>query len=241
MGQTFDPERGQLKGEPHPVAEGVAANLDRGIFDVSENGVLIYQRDAGKQRFRWFDRSGKELDSIGEIVGHSVSLSPDGRKLAFCGGPNGDIYVNELASGVPTRLTVDPDTEHDSPVWSPDGTRIIFGAVAGKARRGIYQKPSSGAGAEELLLVPETPDATLYPMSWSGDGKFILYGSSPGGSGAMHLQSVIWVLPLEGDRKPRVFVQTPVTTYDGQFSPDGRWVAYTSRESGRSEVLHSTF
>jgi len=137
-----------------------------------------------------------------------------------------------MARAVRMRLTIDPDTDHGIPVWSPDGGRIVFGALQGKARLGIYQKPSNGAGAEELLLPSEKKDAQIWPTSWSRDGRFILYTR-----GAITLsQADIWVLPLEGNRKPRLFVQAPAAAYDGQFSPDGRWVAYTSRESGRGEI-----
>lgn len=129
------------------------------------------------------------------------------------------------------RLTIDPDTDHGIPVWSPDGSTIVFAALQGKARRGIYRKPSNGAGSEELLLSAESSDTQIWPTSWSRDTRFILYahGSTTG-------QADIWVLPLAGDRRPRLFVQAPAAAYDGQFSPNGRWVAYTSRESGRDEV-----
>ena len=124
------------------------------------------------------------------------------------------------------------DTDHGIPVWSPDGSRIAFGALQGKARVGIYLKPSNGAGAEELLLPAEKQDPQIWPTSWSRDGRFVLYTR---GTIAVS-RAEIWALPLEGDRKPRLLIQAPAAAYDGQFSPDGRWVAYTSRESGKAEV-----
>ena len=199
--------------------------------------MLIYQAggSGGERRLTWFDRTGKELGVIGEAgTYYDLRLSPDGAKLAFSAGdPNSDIWVDELARGVRMRLTNDPGTDNGIPVWSPDGSRILFGALAGKARLGIYQKPSNGAGGEELLLPAETSDPQIWPTSWSRDGKFILY-SRGDLFGLTHAE--IWVLPLAGDRKPRLFVKTPVAAYDGQFSPDDRWVAYTSKESGREEV-----
>jgi Tol biopolymer transport system component len=241
MAQAFDPARGQLNGDPHPVAERVGSNPIGGIFDVSENGILIYQRGSGtsEKQLTWFDRSGKKLSVTGEVGDYfDVRISPDGQKLAFnasypAGTPNSEIWVDELARGVRMRLTIDPDNDHGLPVWSPDGKRILFSVLRGKARMGIYQKPSNGAGGEELLLPSDKQDVQIWPTSWSRDGRFILYarGALSGLS-----QADIWVLPVEGDRKPRPFVQGPAAAYDGQFSPDGRWVAYTSKESGRDEV-----
>jgi Tol biopolymer transport system component len=186
----------------------------------------------------WVDRNGKNLGVTGEVGDYyDLRISPDGQKLATlaqypAGGPSGEIWVDELARGVRMRITIDPETDHGIPVWSPDGSRIVFGALNGKARKGIYQKPSNGAGAEELLLQSEKQDTQIWPTSWSRDGRFILYTR-----GTINLsQADIWALPLVGDRKPRLFVQAPAAAYDGQFSPDGRWVAYTSRESGRDEV-----
>jgi Tol biopolymer transport system component len=163
-----------------------------------------------------------------------VRLSPTGEKLAFVlGSPNSDLWVDELVRGVQMRLTNDPGTDKGLPVWSPDGSRIVFSALRGKARLGIYTKPSNGAGDEELLLPAEASDLQVWPTSWSRDDKFILYSR---GDLLGATQAEIWVLPLAGDPKPRLFVKTPVAAYDGQFSPDSRWVAYTSKESGREEV-----
>jgi len=235
VAQTFDSERGQLRGDPRPVAEHVAIVAGIGLFDVSENGILVYQTGgvANENRLSWFDRGGKNVDVTGEVGDYyDVRLSPDGEKLVSnAGTPMSEIWVDELARGVRMRLTVDPDTDHGVPVWSPDGSTILFGALAGKARRGIYRKPANGAGGEDLLLPSENPDTQVWPTSWSGDGRFILYSH-----GSMYGQADIWVLPVAGDRKPRPFVKAPVAAYDGQFSPNARWVAYTSKESGREEA-----
>ena len=241
MAQAFDPERGQLKGDPRRVAQNVAVVVGNGLFGgASENGILFFQNGGGgsEKRLMWFDRAGKSLGVTGEVGGYyDVRLSPRGEKLASnagypAGSSNSEIWVDELARGVRMRLTIDPDTDHGIPVWSPDGTTILFGALQGKARTGIYRKPSNGAGGEELLLPSEKFDTPIFPTSWSRDGRFILYSR-----GVLTLsQADIWILPLAGDRKPRLLVQTPVAAYDGQFSPNARWVAYTSKESGREEV-----
>jgi len=156
------------------------------------------------------------------------------------GDPYSDSWVEELARGVRMRLTNDPGTDHNFLVWSPDGNRILFGVNRGKARLGIYEKLSNGAGGEELLLPAEISDPQIWPTSWSRDGKFLLY-SRGDLFWFTKTNTEIWVLPLAKESKPRPFVQTAVGADDGQFSPDGRWVAYTSRESGREEVYAVPF
>ncbi len=232
MAQAFDPERGQLKGDAHAVAEEVPrTRWGRGSFDVSENGVLIYYQGGDWRKWRrmtWLDRAGKEL-SVSEEGGYvAMRFSPDGAKLSFdADGPNGGIWVDDLARGVRMRLTT--GLEYGTQVWSPDGSRILFGIFRGKRQLGIYQKNSNGTGGEELLLAAETSDPAVWPTDWSRDGRFILFVSGS----LINPRQDLWVLPLIGDRKPRLFVQN---AFDGQFSPDGRWVAYTSIESGTEEV-----
>jgi eukaryotic-like serine/threonine-protein kinase len=184
----------------------------------------------------WFDRTGKNLSTAGEVGDYfDVRLSPDGSRLAAnagypAGSPNSEIWVEELARGVRMRLTIDPETDHGVPVWSPDGKTLLFDVFSGMARMGIYRKSSNGVGGEELLL-PANSTVPIWPTSWSRDGRFILYTR-----GLALVQEEIWVLPVAGDRKPRLFVQAPVAAYDGQFSSNGQWVAYTSKESGREQI-----
>jgi Tol biopolymer transport system component len=236
LAQAFDPARGQLSGDPHPVAEHVESWQSVALFDASENGLLVCRLGTGAKRLTWFDRAGRNLGATGEAADYyDVRLSPDGRKLASnasfpFGSANSEIWVDDLARSVHMRFTIDPDTDHGIPVWSPDAANIAFGALQGKARGGIYRKPSNGGGSEDLLLPAESD--TIWPTSWSRDGGFILYTQ-----GDISLsRGDIWVLPLAGDRKPRLVIKAPAPAFDGQFSPDGRWVAYTCRESGRDEV-----
>jgi Tol biopolymer transport system component len=239
MAQSFDPSRGQLKGDALRVVQSVGTGFNTPFFDVSQNGILIFLAgDLNQKQLVWFDRTGKNLGGTGEIGDYyDLRLSPDGRKLAVnagypAGATNSEIWVDELTRSIHMRLTIDPDTDHGIPVWSPDGRTVAYSALTGKARAGIYLKPANGAGGEELILPAENSTTQVWPTSWSHDGRFILYGH-----GVISLATAeIWVLPLAGDHKPHLFMKTSAAVYDGQFSPDGRWVAYTSRESGRDEV-----
>jgi Tol biopolymer transport system component len=131
------------------------------------------------------------------------------------------------------RLTIEPGAYHTVPVWSPDGRRIVYAVQLGEIWKGIYQKYSNGAGSQELLLSSDS-DTPIWPTSWSRDGRFILYSREA--RAAQQGSVEIWVLPLVGGHGPRRFIEAQPRAYDGQFSSNGRWVAYTSEESGRGEV-----
>jgi len=242
MAQPFDAKHLKLIGDAFPVAEQVqyTGGLNYGVFSVSENGILAYQAGGGEDRAQllWFDANGKQIGSIISPGFHgAVRLSPDGQRLAeFVAdtqGANIDIWVHELARGVRTRFTFDPSLDW-YPVWSPDGSRIAF-ASNRKGQFNLYLKDSAGAGTEELLFESE---AEKRPTDWSPDGRFIVFGlSDPKGSTRWD----IWVLPLFGDRKPFPFLQTQFDEGGAVFSPDGRWLAYQSNESGRGEVYVAPF
>jgi Tol biopolymer transport system component len=232
--QTFDPLSGLLKGEPQTVAEGIAANVLYALFDVSETGVLIYQNGSvDEKKLTWYDRTGKDQGIRSDVDDYfDLSLSPDGKRLVSnAGSPNSQMYMDELARSVRTKITADAETDHGNAVWSPDGSSIIYGvrASSGNPKSGVYRMASDGAGSEELLA---EDNSFASPSSCSRDGRFVLYSH-----GDPTLVSVeIRILPLVGDRKPRVLLKTAQAVYGGEFSPNGRWVAYTSRESGRDEV-----
>jgi Tol biopolymer transport system component len=242
MAQPFDGGHVKLTGEAFPIAEEVASPEDYrlGRFSVSENGTLVYltgQHD----RFQatWLGAAGAQVGTVGEpatIVG-SIRLSPNGQTLAEpVQDPqtkNTDIWLVDLARGVRTRFTFDP-TEDQEPVWSPDGSRIVWGSSA-KGHFDLYVKSASGAGNVEALVASDT---TKYPNDWSRDGRFISFTQiDPKAKTGADL----WILPLAGDRKPYAFLSTPFNEANAVFSPDGRWLAYESDESGRLEIYITPF
>ncbi|OLC27642.1 MAG: hypothetical protein AUH28_20680 [Acidobacteria bacterium 13_1_40CM_56_16] len=166
------------------------------------------------------------IEKVGPFMAYAdLALSPDQKRAAVQLFDN-DLWVVDLIRGIPSRFTFNPSTE-DYPVWSPDGARVLFNFnPSGPAD--IYWKASSGAGAEELVLKSST---TKNPWDWSRDGRFILYEAlSP------QTRSDLWVLPLFADKKPQPFLQTPFAETMGRFSPDGKWIAYVSDESGTPQV-----
>jgi eukaryotic-like serine/threonine-protein kinase len=234
LAQTFDPVRLELRSEARPIAEGVGWSADGGPgFSVSANGILAYRPAADpKTRLVWFDRQGKIIGEAGEPgVIEAFSLSPDGRQAVVArreteDGPSA-LWVREFERGVNMRLTFGP-LSNDSPIWSPDGSRILFSARR-DSETGMFQVPANGSGKEELLL--QTPGAVTLD-SWSLDGRLVAYTAVDAKGG-----SAIWALPLEGgERKPMPILPDNFRFRDADFSPDVRWIAYVSNESGRDEV-----
>jgi serine/threonine protein kinase/Tol biopolymer transport system component len=240
MAQPFDARRLVLAGDAFPIAEQIqvqnATGPGFGLFSASSSGVLAYQTGAGTTATQlvWFDRTGKQIGTLGDSATYAdLELAPDEKRasISISDGQQRDIWAYDVARGLRTRITFDPADELSS-VWSPDGSRLVFNSRR-KGHLDLYQKASSGAGTEEVLLADNRDKS---PQSWSPDGQFILYTSSGSPTG-----DDLFVLPLSGDRKPVPFLQTPFNEYDGQFSPDGRWVAYGSDESGKDEVYVAPF
>src|SRR5207247_1141309 len=134
--------------------------------------------------------------------------------------------------GSVTRLTFDASRHNGMPVWSPDGNRIVYNSLQ-KGKWGLYQNQSGGSGTEELLFESELLKA---PMSWSPDGKRIVFWVQDQKTGGD-----LWVLPLEGDKKPAPLIASPANETHGQISPDGKWIAYTSNSTGRNEIYVQPF
>jgi len=240
MAQAFDAKRLEMAGDAFPIALGVQSepSMARAVFAVSENGVLAYQTGSVRNgsQLAWFDRNYKQLSVLGDVADYgSPQLSPDGKRLAVSivdpQNGNQDIWLYDVARGLRTRFTVDPGDER-SPAWSPDGSRIVFSSNR-KGHFDLYQKSAGGVGNDEPLL---ESDLEKHPLSWSPDGRFLLYNTVDPKS-----KADLWVLPLGGDRKPFPFLQTEFNEFNGQFSPDGRWIAYVSDESGGNEIYVAPF
>ncbi len=242
IAQPFDAERLVFTGDAFPIAERIrtsASTQPYGYFSASENGALAYQTGAetANSQLLWFDRTGKQIGVLGDpAVYGAVELSPDNKRASVSivdeGGKGVDIWVYDVARGLRTRFTFGPSQVYEA-IWSPDGSRIVFNSRR-KGSIDLYQKASSGAGSEETLL---ENNVNKYPDSWSPDGKFLLYE----GLGSSRTAD-LFVLPLTGDRKPFPLLQTQFGgTEDGHISPDGRWVAYRSSESGRNEIYVAPF
>jgi hypothetical protein len=240
MAQPFDPDRRQATGEPFPIAEQVVgiANTLKASFSVSTSGTLAYRPGAGTaSQLTWFDRAGKSLGAIGDPQVHvNLGLSPDGRRLAVSQAALGAInmWLVDLARpSAPSRFTTASGGNFD-PVWSPDGSQVVF-TSSRTGKFNLYLRAGDGSGEDKVLSEPAqgagAPD-------WSSDGRSLAFGSS----------GDVWVLPLSGHGsskieagKPYPFVQTSFDEGDPAFSPDGRWLAYHSNESGQPQIYVQSF
>ena len=241
--QPFDADKLALTGDPVPIAEHVAENgaTSGAMFSVSQNGVLAYQpgqNTAVGWNLVMYDRSGKKVSDIGTNLFLWPSLSPDATKVAVgvtdihFGTP--DVWVYDLARGTRTRLTFEPGRETYA-VWMPDGQSVIFASDQNNLPH-MYRKSVDGTGTTETVL--ETPDTVELPRSVCHDGRYLLYERRAGTSKTRY---DVWALPLGGDHKPFPLVQSEFDDLDPVFSPDCKWVAYTSDDDGQLEVYITHF
>jgi len=236
LAQRFDPASLTPSGEPVRVADevGFDSGVWRGTFSASENGILAYHAVGGGVggQFAWFDRVGRPLGKVAErSEAYAPSLSPDGLRLAFLiGDPSNDVWAQELDRGVLTRVTTQGGVV-PSPLWSPDGAEILNVTQEGNEFT-LVATPTGGTGQGRVL---HRAHERMEPTDRSRDGRFLLYDRGDVG------MTDVWALPLAEPSKAFPLVATPFVERNGRFSPDGRWVAYTSRATGRDEVYVTSF
>jgi serine/threonine protein kinase/Tol biopolymer transport system component len=234
MAAPFDPVKLELKGMPAPVLEGMSLDaLDSfvGQFTLSDTGTLAYvpgDPRSADQTLVWIDRKGQTLPATGSRHNfEDMALSPDGQRAALTiEGPESDVWIFDAARDNFTRLTFGGGNR--DPMWTPDGKRVVFEST--KLNENMVMKSYDGSGSEQHLLPSPNGQGAL---SWPSDGKVLLFSQKGPSTGRD-----LWVLPFAEDKpgQPRPFVQTPADEEFGSFSPNGRWVAYQSDESGRLEV-----
>jgi eukaryotic-like serine/threonine-protein kinase len=237
MARPFDPVEAKFTGDSLPLAADVvggAYSWGGAQFGVSDQGVLVYLSGAGQgaTELTWFDRSGKNLGQLGKADFYSdLRFSPDGRKVALCIGKDaGDIWVHDLDRDVRTRLTFDP-ADDASMVWSPDGRRLAF--ASGRKHTGeLYWRNAQGTGKDELFFSSDTQVST---NDWSPDGGIILFTSLSRETG---YDGWSWSVK---EKKAEPWTEAPMDQLNERFSPNGRWVAYSSAESGRTDVYVQAF
>jgi len=234
MAQPFDHRGLELRGEPVPVAQDVGITwYFTGMFSVSEKGVFVYRTASASGTFQltWVDRQGKTVGTIGAPgTDRRVVLSPDGKRAVAKDAPYsvpGDLWMLDLASGRGTRFTFSRNVFSPA-VWSPDGASIAYSA--GRLGDTIYEKAASGQSDEQVLL--KEPGLRHFPTSWSRDG-FLLYHTE----NAPNTGYDLWALSLR-DRKPHLLLGETFNEWAGVFSPDMRWVAYVSLETGPAAEVY---
>jgi Tol biopolymer transport system component len=234
LAQPFDLKRFALVGEATVILPEVQylPQVKRAIFAVSDQGLLVAQSggEAALSQLSWFDRKGNAVGAVGkpEVYGN-VFLAPDGKSVATdktdMASLNIDVWTQELHRDGSKRLTFDPAIDA-VPIWSPDAGQLVF-ASNRQTYFGLYVKNSDGANDEKVIVQGEVGN---FPSDWSRDGKYILYCRGPD----------LWFVTYP-ELKSSLFLKAPSVFRNGQFSPDGKWVAYASNETGKWEIYVTSF
>lgn len=239
----FDVRSRQVTGAPVALIEGVMQSVNTpntddetgaGQFAVSTSGTLLYVvggiSPVWERSLVWVDRTGaaKPVAAASAAPYSNPRLSPDGQKIAVAtrraAGENSDVWVYDVLRGAPTRLTFEGAA---MPTWSPDGRHLVY------TRGDLYTISADGSGKPEILT---SRGDSLFPSSWASAANMIVFlRKTENGSNG------IWVLPMEGDAKPRLFRESRFELWHPDLSPDGRWMAYVSFESGTPEVYVQSY
>jgi dipeptidyl aminopeptidase/acylaminoacyl peptidase len=241
MAQPFSAETLQLAGDAIPVATEASFSFaaPQIAASASASGILAYEANlfGGGFQLTWLDRSGKELGKVGSIqTQRDVALSPDGKTVSTVRNRQG-MWLYDVERSGETRFASPATSAPGAAVWSPEGNRIAFGSG-----NDLYLKDASGDAKEELLLANEHLKTA---SDWSRDGRYLIYTETERKG-----QGDIWYLPdplskdplnKSSEKKPVKFQGTEAVESQGQLSPDGRWLAYVSNESGQNEVYVRPF
>jgi len=233
-------------GDAVPLRTDVAGtSTGYGAFSVSTTGIIAYANPMrAVSEMRWFDRTGRQLDLVAPSANYSdFRLSPDETRVAYSRvdpmTQAADVWILDLRGGSLQRLTSDPLTEA-SVLWSPAGDQLVYRFNRGSPNVQLKRVASTGVGDEEVVLTDAMLLASQHsnsvPTDWSSDGAFVIYHATTPSTGFD-----LWALPLRGERKPVLVAQTPFNELHGSISPDSRWVAYESDQSGRYEVYVQAF
>lgn len=237
MAMPFDPATFQLGGASITVLDGIVTKGSiTSNYAIGRDGTLVYIPGSTVtyvSRFIWKDRTGRTL---GVAAGDQLEfpryprISRDGRRLVVTVGPSneGSVWVYDLG-GSAQALKLTTSAHNVSPTWSPDGSRVAFNSTREGLARNIYVLPSDGSILEPERVVASDHDKA--PSAWSPDGQSLLFNDNGG-----ETKGDVWLLPMAGDRKPRPWLQTAFAEGEAAFSPDGRWVAYASDQTGDFEV-----
>jgi Tol biopolymer transport system component len=238
LAQRFDATRLEVTGEPAVAARDLSMNPGAAIgdFSVSTTGVLAFRRGSSGvlTQLVWVDRAGRPLETVGEAADQtSLQLSRDGRAVAIsvfdASKGSRDIWIHDFARHVRTRFTFSTADDWTS-AWSPDGRELVYSSNQ-SGLLDMFRKATDGAGTEELL--GKNVGNNRYVSGWSPDGRVLMYET---GRTRAQTGNDLWVVQQSGDAEPQPFLRTAFNETDGEISPDGRWVAYTTDQSGRDEI-----
>jgi len=247
IAHPFDASRAEFRADPVTIADNLLVNpmAARGAFAVSASGVLVYRVMAEEDgELAWFDRAGRHAGTVGPLAYALPRLSPDGTRLVVASrgldaptqaGVQFDLWTVDLRRGLPSRFTFDEQRTELDPIWSADGAAIIYAARNPDGTMTVLRKASGGTGADEKLLELKTWVAT---RDVTRDGRYVLLSVANGGG---PIGSDLALLALDGKPTLTRLVETPFTESAARFSPDGRWLAYTSNESGNHEIYVEPF